>query len=129
MLYKLAADFTVLIHFGFITFVVLGGLFVLIWPRIAWVHIPAVAWGVWIELTHGICPLTPLEQTLRNKADVSNYQGNFIDHYIIPLIYPSEFSSDTAQQLGLALLTFTLLVYAAVILRWTRKRAGKSPDS
>lgn len=129
MLYKLAADSLVLIHFGFITFVVLGGLLVLSWPRIAWVHIPAVAWGVWIELSHGTCPLTPWEQALRVRGGVSSYEGSFIDNYIVPFIYPSGFSSDTAQTLGLALLVFTVLVYSGVIFLKLRARLQKPSDS
>lgn len=117
MHYKLAADFLVLIHFGFIIFVVLGGLLVLRWSRVAWVHIPTVAWGAWIEFTHSVCPLTPMEQGLRELAGTTNYRGGFIDHYIIPIVYPPGFSPETAQLLAFAVLSVNLIIYAAVIYR------------
>jgi len=117
MLFKLAADLLVLIHFGFIIFVVLGGLLVFYWPKTVWGHIPAVAWGAWIEFSHSICPLTPLEQSLRARAGAGNYEGSFIDHYIIPLIYPPGFSAETANLLGLLVLAVNILIYSFVICR------------
>ncbi|HKJ17066.1 MAG TPA: DUF2784 domain-containing protein [Xanthomonadales bacterium] len=128
MLYKLAADSIVLIHFGFIIFVVLGGLLVLSWPKIAWVHIPAAAWGVWIELSHGVCPITPLEQSLRDRAGATNYEGSFINQYIVPIIYPPDFSPQTAQVFGFALMVFTMTVYSVAIYRKRRPRVAGSSD-
>lgn len=127
MPYKLAADLLVLIHFGFIIFVVLGGLLVFRWPKLAWAHIPAACWGAWIEFTHGVCPLTPLEQMLRLQAGAQSYDGSFIDHYIVPLIYPPGFDADTATLLGLAVLTLNLTVYGVLIYR--RKRTGKRRET
>lgn len=117
MPYKLAADLLVLIHFGFIIFVVLGGLLVFRWAWVAFAHVPAAAWGAWIEFTHGTCPLTPLEQSLRLKAGATSYEGSFIDHYIVPLIYPPGFDPETATLLGLAVLSLNLVVYTAVCYR------------
>jgi hypothetical protein len=124
MLARLAADLLVLIHFSFIIFVVLGGLLALRWPKAAWAHIPAAAWGAWIEFSHGICPLTPLEQSLRAQADADSYDGSFIDHYLIPLIYPPGFDADTANLLGLLVLAFNGTIYAFVIYR--RFKVNKS---
>ncbi|MDX1554866.1 MAG: DUF2784 domain-containing protein [Xanthomonadales bacterium] len=129
MPYKLAADLLVLIHFGFIIFVVMGGLLVFRWPKVAWAHIPAVAWGAWIELSHGVCPLTPLEQSLRNKAGTDSYDGSFIDHYIIPLIYPPGFDPQTATLLGLSVLSLNLVVYSAIAYRRFFAKARKGSIS
>ena len=126
MTYKLAADLLVLIHFSFIIFVVLGGLLVLRWPRVAWAHIPAAAWGAWISFTHGVCPLTPMEQSLRTLAETPNYQGGFINHYIIPLLYPPGFSAETAQILGFMVLGLNLFFYTTVIYR-KLKNHSKQP--
>ncbi len=126
MPYKLAADLLVLIHFGFIIFVVLGGLLVFRWPKVAWVHVPAAAWGAWIEFSHGTCPLTPLEQSLRVKAGTPSYDGSFIDQYIIPLVYPPGFDPETATLLGLAVLSINIVIYSAVGYRRFTIRARTS---
>ncbi len=126
MPYKLAADLLVLIHFGFIIFVVLGGLLVFRWPKVAWVHVPAAAWGAWIEFSHGTCPLTPLEQSLRVKAGTPTYDGSFIDQYIIPLVYPPGFDPETATLLGLAVLSINIVIYSAVGYRRFTIRARTS---
>ena len=84
----------------FIAWVVLGGLVVLRWPRLAWLHLPAVAWGVWIELTGGVCPLTPLEQRLRLAAGEAGYSGGFIEHYLGALIYPAGLTRGTQWMLA-----------------------------
>ena len=128
MPFKLAADLLVLIHFGFIIFVVLGGLLVLYWPRAALAHLPAVAWGAWIEFSHGVCPLTPLEQYLRARAGTVSYEGSFIDHYIIPLIYPPGFSAGTANLLGALVIAVNILIYATVYNRRRVRRRRADTD-
>lgn len=117
MLARLAADLLVLIHLSFIIFVVLGGLLALRWPRVAWVHLPAAAWGAWIEFTKGICPLTPLEKSLREQAGQTAYDGGFIEEYVIPIIYPPGYSPEVATVLGILVLTINLLIYALVVWR------------
>ena len=89
MLLLLLADLVVILHLSFVLFVVFGGLLVLRWPRLAWVHLPAAAWGVAIEFTGGICPLTPLENWLREKAGEIGYADGFTEHYILPVLYPA----------------------------------------
>ena len=84
----LMADLIVLVHFVFVIFVVLGGLLALRWPRIVWLHVPAVIWGALVEFTGWICPLTPLENRLRRASGEASYQGDFIAHYILPALYP-----------------------------------------
>ncbi|MBW8839515.1 MAG: DUF2784 domain-containing protein, partial [Gemmatimonadetes bacterium] len=98
----LLADALVVVHLLFVAFVALGGLLVLRWPWVAWAHLPAAAWGVGIEVTGAICPLTPLEQELRRRADAAAYQGDFVSHYLLPVLYPSGLTR--AAQLELAVL-------------------------
>ena len=118
MTYRLLADATVAIHLAFIVFVVLGGLVVLRKPVVAWLHVPAVAWVVWLELTGAICPLTPLENMLRARAGEAGYQGGFIDHYLMAIIYPAGLTPQVQVGLGIAVLVLNLAVYAIL---WRRR--------
>lgn len=88
MAYRVAADLVMVLHFLFVVFVLLGGIAVWRWFWVAWLHVPAFAWGVLVAVNRWICPLTPLEQRLRAAAGDEGYQGGFIAHYIEPLIYP-----------------------------------------
>src|SRR4026207_1701633 len=88
MRYRLLADAVLIVHLAFIAFVVLGGLLVLRWPRVAWVHPPPAAWGAWIEFSGRICPLTPLEVGLRARGGAAAYSGGFLGHYITGALYP-----------------------------------------
>jgi len=119
MLYRWLADATVVLHFAFIAFVVLGGLLVLRNLRFAWLHVPAVAWVVWLEFTGAICPLTPLENALRARAGEAGYAGGFIDHYLMPVIYPAGLTPHIQVMLGAAVLVLNAIVYALV---WRRRR-------
>ena len=85
---RLAADFIVIMHLAFIVFVISGGLLALRWRPVVLFHLPAVLWGALIEFTGGICPLTPLEQRLRQAAGETGYGGGFVEYYVIPVIYP-----------------------------------------
>lgn len=120
-LYTLLADAIVLLHFGFLLFVVLGGLLVLRWPSIAWLHLPAAAWGTFVELYLHYCPLTPLENRLREQAGLSTYGGGFIDHYIMPVIYPPGLTPALQAVLGVALVTGYVMVYGYA---WKRNRCA-----
>jgi hypothetical protein len=102
---------------------VLGGLLVLRWPRLAGLHLPAVAWGVWIEWSGGICPLTPLEQRLRAAAGEAGYAGGFIEHYVGAAIYPEGLTREQQVALGAAALGLNLLIYAALWHLRRRRRA------
>ncbi|WP_020161107.1 DUF2784 domain-containing protein [Methylobacter marinus] len=117
---QLAADLVVLLHFAFIVFVVFGGLFVFRWPWIAWLHLPAAAWGAFIELSGGICPLTPLENRLRAAADGDTYAGDFIDHYIMPVIYPSGLTHQIQIAFGIAVLILNGIIYGLWLARRRR---------
>lgn len=123
MIYGLAAELLVAVHLGFVIFVVLGGVAVWRWPRVAWVHVPAVVWGVGIELTGAVCPLTPAEQWLRVQAGVSGYEGDFIAHYLVPVLYPAGLSREMQLVLGGLACAVNLVAYGWI---WTlRRRAGR----
>ncbi|WP_271411073.1 DUF2784 domain-containing protein [Pseudomonas sp. Q1-7] len=122
MTYRLAADAVLLLHLAFILFVVLGGLLVLRWPRLALLHLPAVAWGATLEFLHLICPLTPLENRLRRAAGEQGYSGGFIEHYLVPLIYPAGLTPDIQLWLGAFVLLFNLVPYGLLARRLIRRR-------
>ncbi len=121
--YRLLADGIVVVHASFIAFVVLGGLLALRWPRAAWVHLPAAAWGVFVEYSGVICPLTPLEIAMRTRGNQAGYTGGFIEHYLLPAIYPAGLTRHIQIILGSLALALNLGVYAVVIHRWHRRRA------
>jgi hypothetical protein len=125
--YRLLADLLVLLHGAFVLFVVVGGLLVLRWPRLARIHLPAAVWGVLIELFHWGCPLTRLENYARRRGGEAGYPGGFIDHYIVPLIYPAGLTPRIQVVLGLLLLVFNLLVYAHLWRRWRSRRRADRP--
>lgn len=113
------ADLVVIAHGLFIVFVVAGGLLVLRWPRVAWVHLPAAVWGVLIEWLGWICPLTPLENMLRRAAGQAGYSGGFVERYLLPLIYPAGLTPALQLWLGLLVLGVNVAIYA---LWWRRRR-------
>ena len=123
---RFTADVVVLLHLAFILFVAVGGLLVLRWPRVAWVHLPAVVWGALIEFAGWICPLTPLENRLRAAAGDVAYTGGFIDRYIMPIVYPDGLTRGMQLALGVAVIAVNLVVYGALVLR--RKRRGSHED-
>ena len=118
--YRHLADGVVLLHFAFLLFVVFGGLLVLFWWRVSWLHLPAVIWGTYVEFYGRTCPLTPLENALRKQAGGEDYAGGFIDHYIVSVIYPPGLTPAMQMVLGAALVTAYAVVYA---LAWRRHRA------
>ena len=111
MIYRLLADLVVIIHLGFVVFVVAGGFLLRRWPKVIWAHIPAAIWGVLIEFAGWVCPLTPLEKSLRTKGGEAGYQGDFIDHYILPVLYPGGLSRNIQLLLGLFALGVNLFAY------------------
>ena len=121
MLYRLAADAVLLVHLAFVLFVVLGGALVLRWPRIAWAHVPAVIWGALVEFGGWICPLTPMEVTLRRAAGEAGYSGDFIEHYLLPVLYPEGLTHGVQLIFGAAVIAINAAVYAAAaVLRRSR---------
>lgn len=118
---RILADLLVIVHFAFVLFVAAGGLLVLRWPRLAFVHLPAAIWGAWIEFTGGICPLTPLEKSLRVQAGEAAYAGDFIDHYILPMLYPSGLTRTAQLLLGVAVVAVNVVLYTIVAIRRRRR--------
>jgi len=120
LIYRALADLVLVVHLLFVLFVVLGGLLVLRWPAVAWVHIPAAVWGVLIEYTGWICPLTPLENSLRVRGGGAGYSGGFIQHYIQPLLYPAGLTRGTQIVLGSLVLLLNLSAYGILLTRMKR---------
>lgn len=118
---RLAADALVLLHLGFILFVLGGALLVLRWPRLALLHLPAVAWGAAVELLQGYCPLTPLENHWRQAAGQAGYAGGFVEHYLIPLIYPTGLTPQIQLWLGVLVLLINLPAYLWLLYRLRRR--------
>ena len=120
MPYLLIANLLVLLHLAFVGFVVLGALLVLRWPRLAWIHLPCALWGVLIEFAGWGCPLTPLEIRFRQLGGQAGYAGGFIEHYLLPVLYPQNLTRPVQVALG----TLVLILNAATYGRLWRRRAS-----
>ena len=120
MIYRLLADAVVLFHFSFVLFVILGGFLLRRWPKLVYAHVPIAIWGVLIEFAGWICPLTPLENHLRRLGGQAGYEGGLIEHYIIPVLYPSGLTRNTQYVLGALALAMNVVAYSLFI----RSRAG-----
>ena len=123
MLYRLAADLVVVIHLLFIFFVVLGGFLAWRWRWLPWIHIPGAVWGVMIELANGTCPLTPLEDSLRRQAGQAGFEGGFIEHYLMPIVYPGPLTRTVQVALGV----LVVVVNAVAYVRYFKSRS--TPDT
>ena len=123
MPYALFADLVLVLHATFILFVVFGGLLVIWRRRLIWLHIPAATWGILIEFQGWVCPLTYLENDLRAAAGGSGYAVGFINHYLVPLVYPVGLSHETQVLLGLAVLLVNAIIYTLV---WRKLYISKS---
>ena len=115
MLYRLLADAIIIIHLIFILFVILGGLLALRNKRWSIVHLPAVIWAAAIEFKGWICPLTPLENWFREKGGNAIYQGDFIEHYLLPIIYPADLTRGLQIFFGLSVIIINIAVYVWVL--------------
>jgi hypothetical protein len=118
MKWSLLADFLVVIHFAFTTFVVLGGFLTWRWRSVAYFHIPAFVWGCWVEVSHSICPLTPLENHLRRLAGEPPYSGGFLAHYLVRVLYPPALTWRMQWALAGVLLALNVIAYAGYWRRW-----------
>ena len=118
MLASWLAGAVLVLHLLFIAFVVAGAALLWRWPRLAWLHVPAVLWGAYAELSGTICPLTPLENRLRALAGEAGYAQGFIEHYLLPLIYPAALTREVQLALGAAVVAVHVLLYAL----WLRSR-------
>ena len=120
MLFRLLADLVVLCHVLFVAFVVLGGFLAWRWRWVAWAHVPAALWGVMIEYAGRICPLTPLENHFRARAGLEGYRGGFVEHYVIPLLYPAGLTSPRQIVLGSFALAVNVVAYGVLVRRALR---------
>jgi hypothetical protein len=111
-------------HFAFLLFVMFGGLLVVRWPRAVWLHLPCFFWGAWIEVSGRICPLTPLENRLRSAAGEEAYAGSFIEHYILPVMYPAGLTRAVQLALAVGLVVLNVAIYGWVLRRRRRASAG-----
>ena len=123
------ANLVVVIHLAFVGFVVLGGLLAIRWPRVAWVHLPAAVWGVWVEVAGWVCPLTPLENWLRRRAGTGGYASGFVEHYVVPVLYPAALTRDIQWLLGVLVVVINTGVYVLVLRRRSKPvRMPRAPS-
>ncbi|MDX1392780.1 MAG: DUF2784 domain-containing protein [Gemmatimonadota bacterium] len=120
--YRLLADTVLVVHFLFIAFVVGGGFLAIRWRRVTWLHLPAAVWGAAIEFFGWVCPLTPLENHLRRLGGQAGYTDGFIEHYLMPLVYPPGLTRGTQLVLAGVVVVLNVAAYALVVRRW---RAGR----
>lgn len=111
MWYSLLADLVVLLHFTFVLFVLFGGLLTVKWPRVMWIHGPALLWGCIVEFTGAVCPLTPLENQLRLRGGEAGYENDFVSSWLLPILYPETLTPDIQLALGAFVLLLNVAVY------------------
>ncbi len=126
MLQSAAANLLTIVHLSFILFVIFGGLLVFRWPGIAFVQIPAVAWGMVLGINNWICPLTPLEQNLRLAAGEEGYTGGFIEHYLNPLIYPDGLTQEIQWMLTAIVLLVNVTIYASWLIKRRKEKITRA---
>ena len=113
-MYEIAADLILIIHFTFVLFVVFGALLIFASIKIIIIHIPAVIWGSYIELTNSICPLTYLENWFLHKANLTTYSEGFIQNYLVPIVYPTSLTKDLQISLGMTLIVINIIIYGFI---------------
>lgn len=121
--YQLLADLVVGVHFVFVVFVILGGLLVMKWRRVMWVHVSAAFWGAVVEFSGWICPLTPLEIWLRQRAGEAGYRSDFVAHYLLPILYPEALTRGMQIVLGVCVVVVNLAIYGW-LLQCSMKKKG-----
>ena len=114
-MYEFAADLTLIVHFAFIIFVVFGALLFFVSTKIIYVHVPALIWGIYIEITHSICPLTYLENWFLQKANLTTYSEGFIQNYLVPIVYPTNLTDDLQTYLAIVLIAINMIMYGLII--------------
>ena len=119
----LLADAVLFIHLAFVLFVLFGGLLALKWRSTIWFHLPAAAWGAFIEFSGWICPLTPLENWLREQGEAQVYEGDFLGHYLLALLYPNNLTRPAQLMLGLFVIAMNVAIY---LWLWRRNRLRRS---
>ena len=124
--YSALAALIVVVHLLFVVFATLGGMLVLRWPRLAWVHVPAAAWAAYVEFSGRLCPLTPLEHALRRRAGLEEYSGDFVANYIFPVLYPEGLTREAQIAIGGFVVALNVVAYAFVVRRWRTKKEPAS---
>lgn len=112
MIWRALADLVLLIHLAFIVFVIVGGFFSSRWRWLPWIHLPAVAWAIILEFSGWICPLTPLENSLRQASGEAGYPGGFLEHYLVPVVYPEALTPEIQIYIGLGVLLINGMAYS-----------------
>ena len=130
MLWRVLADGVVVLHLAFVAFVIFGGFIAWRWPKALLAHLPALAWGIWVELSGQLCPLTGLENYLRQLAGESGYRGGFFSHYLLTVLYPPGLTRPDQWGLAALLVALNALAYGRVLRRLARApRAGTARRS
>jgi Protein of Unknown function (DUF2784) len=122
VLYRFLADVVLVLHLGFVLFVVAGAFLILRWPRVAWVQFPAALWGALVEWSGWVCPLTPLENRLRAHGGAAGYAGGFVENYLVPVLYPASLTRTVQILLGATVLVINVIAYALVFARTNASR-------
>jgi membrane protein implicated in regulation of membrane protease activity len=122
MIWSLLADLLVIIHFAFTAFVIFGGFLTWRWRRMVFAHLPALAWGIWVEVSHSICPLTPLENHFRHLGGEAGYGGSFLAHYLVRVLYPPGLTWQIQWALAATLIAINVIAYWGLLRRRTRSR-------
>ena len=120
-MYEFFANLTLIAHLIFILFVVIGGLIFFIFPKIIYMHLPALSWGIYIELTNSVCPLTYLENWFLYKGELSTYSNDFINNYLYPIIYPEGENAETQIYLGISLIVINILIYRFIFKKLNKE--------
>ncbi len=121
MVYRFLADLVLVAHFAFVVFAVVGALLVLRWRWVVWLHLPAVVWAALIEFAGWICPLTPLENWLRELGGSAGYESGFVEHYILPVLYPGGLTREVQIVLGLLVLAVNIGIYGWLLRRLAQR--------
>ena len=114
-MYELLANLTLVTHLIFILFVIFGGMLFYIFSKIIYIHIPSLLWGIYIELTNSVCPLTYLENWFLYKGELSTYSNDFINNYLFPIIYPAGLTAEIQIYLGVSLIVINILIYGLIL--------------
>ena len=125
-MYEFAADLTLIVHFAFIIFVVFGALLFFVSTKIIYVHVPALIWGIYIEITHSICPLTYLENWFLQKANLTTYSEGFIQNYLVPIVYPKNLTEDLQTYFAIVLIVANMIMYGLIISK-SKKKTNNFP--
>ena len=120
LMYELFANLSLIAHLIFILFVIFGGLLFFIFSKVFYIHLPALLWGIYIELTNSVCPLTYLENWFLNKAELATYSNGFINNYLYPIIYPEGLTNNIQIYLGITLIVINILIYGFIFKNFQR---------